>query len=79
VRTEVNRPTWTGLADDFFGRLAFSPDTGTLAALVDEYAQTQGGAPQTAATALRLAVLTARAEVIHLRRVRRSRQLSHRQ
>lgn len=31
VRTEVNRPTWTGLADDFFGGPALSPDTGTLA------------------------------------------------
>lgn len=46
VRTEVNRPTWTGLADDFFGGPALSPDTGTLAPLVDEYAQTQGGLPR---------------------------------
>ncbi|MFC5204642.1 hypothetical protein [Streptomyces kaempferi] len=42
----MNRPTWTGLADDFFGRLALSPDTGTLAALFDEYAQTQGELPR---------------------------------
>ncbi len=75
----VNRPTRTGPTDDFIGRLAFSPDTGTLAAPVDEYAQTPGGLPQTAGTAPRLAVLTARVEVIHLRRVHRSRRLSHRQ
>jgi hypothetical protein len=63
----VSQPTSTGPNGDFFGRLAFSPDTGALASLYDEYAQTQGGLPQTSGTALRLAVPTARAEVIDLR------------
>ncbi|MDX3614227.1 hypothetical protein [Streptomyces europaeiscabiei] len=42
----MNRPTRTGPTDDFIGRLAFSPDTGTLAAPVDEYAQHREGSPR---------------------------------